>query len=103
MGIPRVYFRELPNKSMIYLLLYVDDILIAAKSKANLYQLKQQLSSEFDMKDLGVAKKILGMEIFRNREACSIRLSQEQYVKKVLFRFGMENAKPVTTLLLSAS
>ena len=91
---PCVYFRELSNKSIIYFLLYVDDMLIAAKSKVDLYQLKQQLSLEFDMKDLDATRKILGMEIFRDREACSIHLSQEQHVKKVLFRFG--NAKSVT-------
>ena len=94
---PCVYFRKLPNKFMIYLLLYVDDMLITTKSKADLYQLKQQLSSKFDMKDLGAARKNLGIEILRDREVCSICLSQEQYVKKVLFRFGMKNVKPVTT------
>ncbi|KAK1693742.1 hypothetical protein QYE76_010439 [Lolium multiflorum] len=47
------------NGSPIYLLLYVDDMLIAAKSKKEITTLKSQLSSEFEMKDLGAAKKIL--------------------------------------------
>nr|ABA96191.1 retrotransposon protein, putative, Ty1-copia subclass [Oryza sativa Japonica Group] len=50
------------NGSPIYLLLYVDDMLIAAKSKEQITALKKQLSSEFDMKDLGVAKKILALQ-----------------------------------------
>jgi hypothetical protein len=45
------------------LLLYVDDMLIAAKSKIDIANLKAQLSSEFEMKGLGAAKKILGIEI----------------------------------------
>ena len=49
------------NGSPIYLLLYVDDMLIAAKSKKDIAALKSQLSSEFEMKDLGAAKKLLGM------------------------------------------
>ena len=40
--------------SPIYLLLYVDDMLIAAKSIVEITTLKKLLSSEFDMKDLGV-------------------------------------------------
>jgi hypothetical protein len=51
------------NGSPIYLLLYVDDLLIAAKSKKEISTLKAQLSIEFEMKDLGAARKILGMEI----------------------------------------
>ena len=56
------------NGSPIYLLLYVDDLLIAAKSKKEISTLKPMLSSEFEMKDLGVARKILGMEIGRDRK-----------------------------------
>ena len=50
-----------------YLLLYVDDMLIAARNKTHVQKLKAQLKKEFDMKDLGEAKKILGMEISRDR------------------------------------
>ena len=63
-----VYLRRLEDGSYIYLLLYVDDMLIAAKSQVEIDRLKVQLSKEFEMKDLGEAKKILGMEINRDRE-----------------------------------
>jgi hypothetical protein len=43
-------------------------MLIVAKRMNRITALKEQLSSEFDMKDLGVAKKILGMEIIREKE-----------------------------------
>ena len=89
------------NGSPIYLLLYVDDMLIAAKSKKEIATLKAQLSSEFDMKDLGAAKKILGMEIIRDRKSGRLYLSQKNYIEKVLHRFNMDNAKPVSTPLAS--
>src|SRR5438128_1260663 len=54
-------------------------------------------SSEFDMKDLGVAKKILGMEIIRDRKSGLLFLSQQSYIKKVLHRFNMHDAKSVST------
>ncbi|KAF2290477.1 hypothetical protein GH714_013557 [Hevea brasiliensis] len=50
------------------------------------------------MKDLGVAKKILGMEITKDRSIGRLFLSQQAYVEKVLKRFNMNNAKPVTVL-----
>ncbi|TXG64884.1 hypothetical protein EZV62_011878 [Acer yangbiense] len=70
-----VYFRKLQDGTFVYLLLYVDDMLIASKSKVEIDRLKAQLSSEFDMKDLGEAKKILGMEIKRDRAKGTICLT----------------------------
>ncbi|KAL5865755.1 hypothetical protein ACOSQ3_003269 [Xanthoceras sorbifolium] len=95
-----VYFRKLQDGSFIYLLLYVDDMLIASKSQLEIERLKAQLHQEFEMKDLGEAKKILGMEISRDREKGKLCLTQSQYLKKVLQRFGMnEQTKPVSTPL----
>ena len=62
--------------SPIYLLLYVDDMLIAAKSRKEITTVKKLLSSEFDMKDLGAAKKILSMKITRDRKSSLLFLSQ---------------------------
>ena len=63
-----VYLRKLQDGSFIYLLLYVDDMLIASRNQGEIDKLKAQLNQEFEMKDLGEAKKILGMEISRDRK-----------------------------------
>jgi len=95
-----VYLRRLQDGSYIYLLLYVHDMLIAAKSQVDIDRLKAQLSKEFEMKDLGEAKKILGMEISRDRDRGKLWLSQKQYLQKVLQRFGIhDDTKPVSTPL----
>ena len=60
---PCVYYNKLPTREFIYLLLYVDDMLIASKSRSAIDTLKNDLSSEFEMKDLGEVKKVLGMKI----------------------------------------
>jgi hypothetical protein len=65
----RCVYIKFVNGSPIYLLLYVDDMLIAAKSKKEIATLMAQLSSEFEMKDLRAARKILGMEIGRDRKS----------------------------------
>ena len=91
-----VYFKNLSEKTMIYLLLYVDDMLIATKEKTEINRLKAQLSGEFEMKDLGAAKKILGMEILRDRKTKKLFLTQQAYIEKVLHRFNMHDSKPVS-------
>ena len=72
-------------------------MLIATKSMKEITTLKAHLSSEFEMKDLGAAKKILGMEITRNRDSRVLFFSQQNYIKKVLHRFNMHDAKSVST------
>ncbi|KAF3647444.1 2-phytyl-1,4-naphtoquinone methyltransferase [Capsicum annuum] len=94
-----VYFQKSSNGSFIYLLLYVDDMLIASKDMSLIKKLKSQLSNEFEMKDLGAAKKILGMEISRERQAGKLYLSQKTYVQKILDKFNMSKSKSVSTPL----
>jgi len=43
------------------------------------------------MKDTGEATYVIGIEIFRDRSLVLLRLSQKQYIERVLERFGMEN------------
>ncbi|KAJ4703293.1 Retrovirus-related Pol polyprotein from transposon TNT 1-94 [Melia azedarach] len=92
-----VYYSKATNGSLIYLVLYVDDMLIAAENKSNVQKLKDLLSVKFEMKDLGAARKILGMEIYRDRSKKKLFLSQKGYIQKILSRFGMSTAKPIDT------
>jgi len=62
-----VYFKQ--NDDPTHLLLYVNDMLIATRNNIHVQKLKTQLKKEFDMKDLGEAKKILGTEITRDRDS----------------------------------
>ena len=87
------------DSSYIILLLYVDDMLIAGSDIQEINKLKKQLSREFEMKDLGAAKQILGMSIARNKETGTLKLSQAKYIRKVLEKFSMADAKPRSTPL----
>jgi len=51
-------------------------MLITSMSKVEIDKLKAQLRTEFEMKDLGEAKQILGMEIQRNRRKGTFCLIQ---------------------------
>ncbi|GKB82687.1 retrovirus-related pol polyprotein from transposon TNT 1-94 [Tanacetum coccineum] len=90
-----VYYRSYAPGEYIYLLLYVDDMLIACKSKAEIGSTKSLLKKEFDMKKLGEAKKILGIEIVRDRSRKIMRVSQSRYVSKILNNFRIDNEKSV--------
>ena len=92
-----VYMRDVQTEKAIYLLLYVDDMLITSGNKKVIKELKEKLSGEFEMKDMGKASRILGMDITRDREKGTLILSQSNYTEKVLRTFGMQDAKPVIT------
>jgi len=86
------------NKSDIYklyLLLYVDDIIIAGNDMKKILDLKSALSNKFLMKDLGKLQSFLGINIKRTSNA--LHMSQATYAQKLLKRFGMEECKPVKT------
>jgi hypothetical protein len=77
--------------------LYVDDMLIASNDIGILNEIKQGLSQEFEMKDMGEARMCLGFRISRNRTERKLTLSQEKYALSVLSRFGMSDANGART------
>ena len=57
-----IYYKDSGNK-FCFLLLYVDDILFAINDKGMLHEVKQFLSKNFDMKDMGEASYVIGIKI----------------------------------------
>ncbi|GJS46690.1 retrovirus-related pol polyprotein from transposon TNT 1-94 [Tanacetum coccineum] len=90
-----IYYRSYAPGEYIYLLLYVDDMLIAYKSKAEIGSTKSLLKKEFDIKELEEAKKILGIQIVKGRIRKILRVSQSGYVSKILNNFRIDNGKSV--------
>jgi hypothetical protein len=75
---------KIKESMFIILILYVDDILLASNDKNFLFETKGFLSSNFDMKDLGDASYVLGIQIQRDRTRGVLGLSQKAYIGKVL-------------------
>jgi len=92
-----VYFKQ--NDDPTYLPWYVDDMLIVTRNKTHAQKLIAQLKKEFDMKDLGEARKILDIKMTQVRGSDRLWLSLENYVLKVLERFNMAEALSVITSL----
>ncbi|GKB43254.1 putative polyprotein, partial [Tanacetum coccineum] len=93
----RCYICKNGGVKLIYLFLYINDMLIAAKDIEEVNMLKILFNTKFDMKDLGLAQKILGMEIIRDRKHGKLFLSQKSYIEKIISRFGMSLAKLINT------
>jgi hypothetical protein len=88
------------NGKFIFLILYVDDILLTSSDVNLLLETKKFLSSNFDMKDLGEASFIKGIEIHRDRRKGVLGLSQKAYLEKLLKKFNMHQCKPSLVLII---
>ena len=75
--------------------------MIVGRNVLRIDNLKKQLSKSFAMKDLGPAKKGLGIRIVRDKASEKLYMSQEQHIEKVLERFKMSQEKSVSSLLPS--
>ena len=86
-------FKRVSGSAVVFLVLYVDDILLIGNDIPMLTSVKMWLSKEFSMKDLGEASFILGIKVYRDRPNRMLGLSQKMYIEEVLKRFSMENSK----------
>jgi hypothetical protein len=88
-------FRE--NDAVIYLLVYVDDLLFASNDDDLTAQVKSELCSEYKMTDLGILRSFLGMRIIQNEETGCITVDQENFARSILETAHMDECKSVST------
>lgn len=88
-AVDRCIYQKISGSKFIFLVLYVDDILLAANDKGILRETKEFLSKNFEMKDMGEASYVIGIEIFRDRSQGLLGLSQKNYIERVLEKFNM--------------
>ena len=89
---PGVY-KYIKEKKVVFLVLYVDDILLIGNDVETLSNVKKWLAEQFQMKDLGEASYILEIQIIRDCKNKLLALSQASYIDKVLARFLMQDSK----------
>jgi len=81
----------------MYIVVYVDDMILFAESLAALSAVKRDIQGLMQCKDLGELQHYLGMELTRDRSARTISLSQSFYINSILQRFDMSLAHPCAT------
>ncbi|KAL0553858.1 hypothetical protein IC582_007762 [Cucumis melo] len=89
---PCVY-KKINKGKVAFLVLYVDDILLIGNDVGYLTDVKAWLAAQFQMKDLGEAQYVLGIQIIRDRKNKTLALSQATYIDKLLVRYLMQNSK----------
>ena len=83
----------------IYVLtIYVDDILLLGIDRKVLERIKRKLMGRFSITDMGDVSLIFGMEVTRDRTKGTVTITQENYMKSLLERYGMGNCNPAHTL-----
>ena len=87
-------YHKISGSKIIFLVLYVDDILLASNDLGLLHEVKRFLSQQFDMKDMGEVTYVIGIKIKRDRSQRILGLSQETYINKVLEGFHMKDCSP---------
>eukprot|EP00253_Pinus_taeda_P019892 PITA_19892 len=85
-----VYTKKV-GKSLIILVLYVDDLTLTGSDPNLINHVKSNLKKEFEMKDLGYLHYFLGLEVLQSKEGIS--LSQSKYACDLLRHFHMEHCK----------
>lgn len=89
---PCLYMLNVKGKGC-YILIYVDDLIIASKCRELLVECERILSSKFKIKNLGEIRSYLGMQI--NRDSCgNFTINQSTYIASIIDEFGLTNAKP---------
>ena len=85
------------NDDMIYLILFVDDLLICGKNESELNKIKIKLSEKFAMKDLGIVQTYLGIKINYDHKTGNMTLDQSDYIDSLARKYDIVNSKLYST------
>ncbi|GLI62156.1 hypothetical protein VaNZ11_004728 [Volvox africanus] len=92
---PSLYIRrDLDGQICTYLLVYVDDVLIASHDEQTVLEVKEEIKQLYECRDMGEAEVFWGLVIKRDRETHTLTVSQEHMIHELIERYGMVNADP---------
>lgn len=81
------------SKDPIYILVFVDDLLICCRDKNKINKVKASLMEKFAMKDLGKISQYIGIDIDYSENRDKMTLSQTKYIESLAVKYNLENAK----------
>lgn len=83
------------NNTTLFVLVYVDDLIIGGDNSALISKFKEHLHRSLHMQDLGELRYFLDIEVLRSKEG--IYLSQRKYALDIVSECGLLGSKPVDT------
>eukprot|EP00170_Pyropia_yezoensis_P002467 contig_10304_g2471 len=91
---PCLFYRDGSEGERMFILVYVDDILLAAGKQSDIDSMKGKVMAAFASRDIG-PQTFLGLHIWRSADLQILTVSQRQYVRTLLDRNGLTDANPV--------
>jgi len=77
------------NSKGTYIAVFINNLFMVGLFKANIFKIKTKLSKHFYITDLGLCKYYFGIKVIKNQQNQTLKLSQQNYLEKVLCNFGM--------------
>ena len=93
-------FMRFSTSSTLFILVYVDDIIVTGSCKEEIEQVILLLNRSFSLKDIGDLNYFLRIEVKATSEG--LHLSQKRYIEDLLKRSKMDNARPLPTPMVSS-
>ena len=90
-------FTRIRNGKIIVLCVFVDDFILTGDDTDGILEIKKQMAERYNLKDLGLASRFIGVNIIRDRPNRVIYLNQHDKIKKILETYKMSDAKPCST------
>lgn len=87
-----LYMKQLRSGEWMYILIYVDDMIVVCKENQDIERLEQELRKRFEISSLGIVNLFLGIKVRRD-ESGFYYLSQQAFIREIAERFGLQEAK----------
>jgi Reverse transcriptase (RNA-dependent DNA polymerase) len=94
-------FQYRKGANLVFLLVYVDDIILTGNNSSLLQQFTEFLDRQFTIKDFGALHFFLGIEV--HTDTSGLTLTQSRYIYSLLERANLSGAKPISTPMATSS
>lgn len=92
-----LYIKKLPNNDVVYLAIYVDDIILSSANLDTISEIKRVIGEKYKCKDLGEIRSFLGLSVNYNRNEAILQIDQEKMIERVAEKFRVSNCNNVLT------
>jgi len=98
---PRLYKWHHPVHGRVFILVYVDDLIVAGERFAGVEAIKSGVADKFEVRDMGEVKDFIDMKVMRDKNAKKLSLSNPGHIMALLQAFGMDRCTPNKTAMAS--